>query len=393
MKITRRKRLPVRILHIVGGMNRGGAETWLMHALRHVDRDRYRMDFLVHTDEECDYDEEIRGLGSNIIPCLVGRKPWRYVPALRRILQEHGPYQIVHSHVHHYSGITLWAAEQESVPVRIAHSHSDARTAAGSHRYARRAYLKLMKSAIARYATEGVGCSADAAASLFGSDWQNNPRYKVLYCGIDLAPFQKNVDEIAVRKELNIARDKFVVGHVGRFSAVKNHAFIVEIAKHITSIRDDIHFLLVGDGPLRDEIEQMVNSCGLSSAFTFAGLREDVPRLMKGAMDLFLLPSFFEGLPLVGLEAQATGLPLLVSDGVTSELDAEGSSVTRIPLVDGPQKWGTMIQRHADERNSLRDQILVNLTGSRFDIAVGVESLTKMYDKSAIYVGVDRMRE
>lgn len=143
---------PIRILHIVGGMNRGGVETWLMHVLRHIDRDRFQMDFLVHTTKPCDFDDEIRALGSQVIPCLHPSRPFVYARNLRRLLREHGPYDVVHSHVHHYSGWTLRIAHQAGVPVRVAHSHSDTFSVQAAAGLVRRGYLRLMRTLIHRHA-------------------------------------------------------------------------------------------------------------------------------------------------------------------------------------------------------------------------------------------------
>src|SRR5208337_2567617 len=133
----------IRVLHVVGGMNRAGTETWLMHLLRNIDREQYRMDFLVHTAQRFEYGEEIEALGSRIIPCLHPLKPWSYARNFMRILTEHGPYHVVHSHVHNFSGLPLYLARLAGVPVRIAHSHNDTSRSDGGARPARLAYLRL----------------------------------------------------------------------------------------------------------------------------------------------------------------------------------------------------------------------------------------------------------
>lgn len=371
---------PLRILHVVGGMNRGGAETWLMHVLRNTDRKRYQMDFLVHTVEKCAYDDEIRSLGSSIIPCENPSRLTRYVRRFRRILRDRGPYDVVHSHVHHFSGVTLWAAAREKVPGRIAHSHSNTHRIEVGAGLARQTYLKVMEAAISRYATGGIGCSHGAAGSLFGTDWQEDARHQIIYCGIDPVAFRQQVDATTLRREMGISEDVFVIGHVGRFTPVKNHDFIVDIAAALVQERKDVHFLLVGDGPLRPTIERKVESLGLTRHFTFTGMRDDVPRLMMGAIDLFVMPSVYEGLPLVGIEAQAAGVPLLLSDGVTDELDLAPCQVRRLSLSAGANAWSAMIQGWgvmAAESDSPWSSIL---TGSRFDISRGVVQINEMYE-------------
>ncbi|MGO9691541.1 MAG: glycosyltransferase [Syntrophobacteraceae bacterium] len=144
---------PIRVLHVVGGMNRAGTETWLMHLLRNIDREHYRMDFLVHAAQPFEYAEEIEALGARVIPCLHPTKPWRYARNFMRILKELGPYEVVHSHVHHFTGLPLYLARRAGVPVRIAHSHSDTSRSDGKAGPARMAYLGLMKHLIRTNAT------------------------------------------------------------------------------------------------------------------------------------------------------------------------------------------------------------------------------------------------
>ncbi|MGH2604819.1 MAG: glycosyltransferase, partial [Dehalococcoidia bacterium] len=170
----------MRILHVVGGMDHGGIQSWLMHILRNIDRDRFRMDFLVHTDAPCAYDEEIRALGSRILPCLDPSRPVTYGRRFRAIVRRSGRYQVVHSHVHHFSGYVAMLARRERVPVRIVHSHT-APVAAGLP-LQRRTYLALMKHWIRRHATVGLGVSQEATVSLFGPEWHADGRFRIAYC-------------------------------------------------------------------------------------------------------------------------------------------------------------------------------------------------------------------
>jgi len=343
----------IRVLHVVGGMNRGGAETWLMHVLRHIDRDRFRFDFLVHTDKPCAYDDEIRDLGSKIIPCLVPSQPWRYAVNFTRILKEYGPYDAVHSHVHHYSGFVLWLAERAGIPIRISHSHNDTSQYDSKAGIIRKVYLRITERLVGQYATNGVACSDKAAAALFGPEWKKNGRQRILYCGVDLRPFSETVVSAQVRRELGIPIDAYVVGHVGRFSEVKNHVFLLDIVRCMVEHDPNVRCLLVGDGPLRQEIEEKVNQLGLKDKVIFTGLRSDVPRLMLGAMDVFLLPSLYEGLPLVLIEAQAAGLPITVSNSVTKEIDVVPGLLTWLSLSESASVWAEAIFATLETRPSV----------------------------------------
>ena len=372
---------PVRILHVLGGMNRGGAETWLMHVLRHIDRERFRMDFLVHTTVSCAYDDEVRALGSRIIPCLRPSRPWQYARSFRRIMRECGPYDVVHSHVHQYSGFVLRLARHAGVPMRIAHSHADiprAQTPA-----LRRLYLSLMEHWVRTHASLGLACSAPAAADLFGPTWQNDGRWRVLRCGIDLTPFREGADRDAVRSELGIPPDAFVIGHVGRFHEQKNHPYIPEVAALVMRRAPNTRLLLIGDGPLRPAIERQAADMGLADRLLFAGVRSDVPSLMTGVMDVFVFPSLWEGLPVTLLEAQAAGLACLISDVITEEADVVPGLVCRMSLAQPPSAWA----QAATDMLAVGPAVtpadaLVQMQRSPFHISSNVEALQSIYARA-----------
>jgi len=308
----------IRILHVLGSLDPGGVETWLMHVLRHIDRRRFQLDFCTLGPHAGLYAAEAEELGSRILrfPRRLGARGFR--KRFIEILRE-GRYAVVHSHVHLFSGVLLRWAQDEGVPVRIAHSHTSRDDKAST--LSRRLYRRLMKSWIHRYATHGLGASESAARQLFGADWRSDGRFRVLHCGIDLSPFEEPVAAEDVRLELGIPVDAPVVGHVGRFVTAKNHSFLLEIAAEIAKRRPDVHFLLVGDGPLGPQIQAKAASMGFNGSMHFAGRRTDVPRLMRGAMGVFIFPSSWEGLPLTLIEAQAAGLPCISTDNVTDEVN------------------------------------------------------------------------
>ncbi len=372
---------PIRVLHVVGGMNRAGIETWLMHLLRNIDREQYHMDFLVHTAQPYAYSEEIEALGSRVIPCLHPSKPWRYAHNFKRILKEHGPYDIVHSHVHHFSGLPIYLARRAGVPICIAHSHNDTSRPDGGAGPARLAYLRLMEHLIRTNATAGLAASRKAAAALYGLGWESDPRWRLLYYGIDLEPFQQEMDASQVRAELGIPLEACVFGHVGRFHEQKNHRFLAEIAAAIAKREPRMRLLLIGDGPLRPTIEQQIAQLGLSNKVIFAGIRSDIPRLMLGAMDVFVMPSLYEGLPVVGIEAQAAGLPLLVSDTITDELTAVEQMVHRLSLSRPSSEWADAALAM---RNMVLDQpkALKDVERSVFNIETSAHALREFYASS-----------
>jgi glycosyltransferase involved in cell wall biosynthesis len=364
----------VRILHVLGGLDRGGAETSLLRSLRHIDRTRYHFDFLVHTEKPCAYDDEARSLGARIFPCLSPPKPVQYARNFFRILREHGPYDCVHSHVHHFSGYVLTLARLGGVGKRIAHSRTDTRALESSATLRRSLYLASMKALLRMNATAGLAVSRKAAESLFGKDWGSDIRWQVCYSGIELDAYTRSVDRVEIRKELQIAPDAFVIGHVGRFVKEKNHLFLLEIAKRVFAQRPNACFVLVGDGPLKEEMRTRVEQAGLMKQILFLGLRDDIPRLMA-MMDGFIFPSLYEGLPVVLLEAQAAGLPCVISDSITDETDIVAGLVRRLSLSDPVSVWADAILRVG------RPKILGSDVAIRsYGMEAAVERLCNVYE-------------
>ncbi len=368
-----------KVLHILGSLNRGGAETWLMHVLHHINRERFQVDFLVHTTEHGAYEDEVKALGSKVFVCAEVGRPHRYAQKFRQIVRQES-YHVIHSHVHHFSGVPLFLARTMGVPVRIAHSHL---FRPYDPRLVRRAYFQAMRSLIAASATCGLAASHEAAVDLFGAHWQDDARWRIFYCAIDLKPFQETLADPdlrgAVRTELNIPQDAFVVGHVGRFDPQKNHRFIVEIAAETCRRLPPAHFLLVGDGPLRPEIESRVAQLGLSDRVHFTGARADVPHLMR-SFDAFILPSLFEGLGLVCVEAQAAGVPTFISDGVPQEASLIPALIQTIRLAEAPAAWAeALVQKAALPSPVSAVDALDIVTRSPFNIETTIGQLEQIY--------------
>jgi glycosyltransferase involved in cell wall biosynthesis len=289
------------------------------------------------------------------------------------------PYDVVHSHVHAYSGFVLSVAALAGAPVRIVHSHLDSREQERRPSPLRRAYLHAMHRLIRRHATAGFAASLEAGKALFGESWGVDPRWSVLRCGIDTSPFEAPARP-ALRAELGIRSDAFVIGHVGRFAEQKNHPFLLAIAEEMAALEPAAHLLLVGDGPLRKAIERRVGQAGLGDRVTFAGGRRDVAALMVGVMDAFVLPSLFEGLPLVAVEAQAAGLPCLVSDTVSPESSVVDGLFSQESLRAPPKIWATHLLRLRRTRTvAERQRALGAVKASPFEIGANLKLLHDTY--------------
>jgi len=378
----------IRILHVLYTMGVGGIENWLLQILRHIDRDRFQMDFLVHFIHPCSQAEEIRALGSQIILCphprQYLRQPWLYGRTFKQLLHDRSSYHIVHSHTAHFNGYILRLAQQAGVPVRIAHSHNDSASADAKSRWDRRWYIAFTKWLIASSATRGLAASQQAAAYLFGADWQSDPRWQVLYCSLDLTPFREQINAAAVRAELGIPDDTFVVSHVGRFVDQKNPLFLLAIAAEVAKREPKMRLLLVGDGPLRPDLEVKVQQAGLTDRVIFAGTRSDVPRLMLGAVDVFLFPSLYEGLGLVLIEAQAAGLPCVLSDVVPEEADVVKPLMQRMSLSQSTSAWAEAVLSAKSRKSAIeRVDALAAVAHSPFNIEIGAKKLAEVYESQA----------
>jgi glycosyltransferase involved in cell wall biosynthesis len=368
-----------RILHVVGAMRRGGIQSWLMHLLRTIDRQNYHLDFLVHSPQPCAYDQEVRDLGSSVLHCPQTGNPWQYARDFARTLRTQAPYDVVHSHVYSFTGLVLRLAARQRVPLRIAHCHNNRRVVETARGVVRHCQLRLMKSWIRKYAMVKIAASGDAAEDLFGPAWNLDPAVRVIHCGLDLTAFKIAPDRAALRARLGLAPDDRVIGHVGRFVPQKNHRFLIEVAAEAIKRDDRVRLLLVGDGPLRPEIERHAAALGIAGRVLFVGERDDVPEVMS-AMDGLLFPSLHEGLGLVLVEAQAAGLSCLIADRVPREADVVPGLVYRLPLEEAPAGWAERLIEISTARRVGRAEALAAVVASPFNIAGSVRQISRIYD-------------
>jgi glycosyltransferase involved in cell wall biosynthesis len=370
---------PLRVLHVLGDLTRGGIETWLMHVLRRTDRSRFQMDFFLRSMKTGGYEQEAESLGSNIGRSDRFLNPWQFEKDLRDFVRQHGPYDIVHSHFAEFNGLVLWIAARCGIPIRIAHSHNDTRLIDNKARLHRRAYLSLGKRLIRSYATHCFAADDGPAASQFGKSWKLDPRVRIVRCGIDLAPFARGngAGRLQLRRELGFPDGAFIVGHVGRFAAQKNHAFLLRILASLAQTDPNVYLLLVGAGPMLEDVQSLIVASGLASRVVRLEPRSDVPRLMLDAMDVFVLPSLHEGLPLVSLEAQAAGLPCVVSEATPSNASVVPGGIEFLSLQLSAEAWAERIARYKSIARTMPG--VSPLTGTPFDIEVSASRLFEFY--------------
>lgn len=345
---------PIRVLHVVGIMNRGGLETLLMNIYRKIDRNKIQFDFLVHQEQKGIFDDEIKALGGNIyrVDYVTKVGHFRYLKNLDEFFYKHKEYKIVHSHMDAMSGIILGRAKKANIPVRIAHSHS----AYPKMRSFEKIYKNYSRLLVNGNCTEKFACSSISAKWLFGKKSNFND-ITILKNAIDTEKFafDKNIRENK-RKELGIDRGEFVIGNIGRFNIPKNHTFLIDIFNELIKMNEDLKLILVGDGNLKKDIENKVNKLNLDSKVVFLGVREDINEIVQ-AFDLMLFPSLYEGLGIVLIESQASGLNCVVSQMIPSEADMKCGLMNFISLKNSPKKWAESVNKIIEcmstkERNS-----------------------------------------
>lgn len=337
---------PIRVLQVVGRMDRGGIETMIMNLYRHMDRDRVQFDFLAHYGREAAYNAEIRAMGGRIyeMPALKDetrvyyeRLP-AYLRALDQFFAEHREYRVVHGHMTNTAALYMKAARRHGVPCRIAHSHN-------THGKGglQGAVTALLHSGIPRCATHFFACSEAAKHWFYPPELIASGRVRVVANAIDTARFRFAPDKRrAARQALGIA-DELVVICVARFRPEKNQSFLLDVLRAMRAQGCDATLVFVGDGPCEAAVRERAGALGLAAHTRFLGARSDVPELLCAA-DAFALPSRWEGLPLTVIEAQASGLHGVVSEGLPREMDVQGM-VRYLPLDAPAARWAeTLIE-------------------------------------------------
>ena len=336
-------------------MNRGGAENAIMNYYRNVDKSLVQFDFLLTAPDKCDFEDEIISLGGKVyrVPLLSMTNPLPYCKGVKKFFLEHS-YKIVHSHTSSKSAIPLWIAKNAGIPVRICHSHNTL-SEKGINGFIR----DLLKLPLRKVATHMFACGHEAAIWLYGKKLYEAGKVQIVRNVIEREKFEFNPNvRKAYREKLNTEPDTLLVGFTARFNHQKNHSFALDILKELSDRATNVRFLFVGDGVLKDEIIQKAKDLGIMDHITFAGVVNNVNNYLQ-AMDIFLMPSFYEGLPLSLIEAQIAGLSCIVSTGVPAESDVTGL-VRFLPLASGAKEWAkeiekTQIRTRTSQANKIKE--------------------------------------
>ena len=362
---------PIRVLQIIGDVVGGGVETVIMNYYRNIDRTKIQFDFVVHKGALPQYIAQVKKYGGKVYEITSYKSNiLKYTYEIYKIIKENN-YEIVHSNMNSLSGFPLFAAYLACAKVRILHNHTTDNPAEGIRTIAKR----ILRPFARLFANQYWACSKLAAEWMYGKNAVINGRVTIINNAINLEKFKFNKEKREkLRKELGL-ENCFVIGHVGRFMKQKNHEFLIDIFNEVLKQRNNAKLLLIGDGNLKSLIEAKVKNLGIEKAVIFLGVRNDVADLYN-AMDVFILPSLYEGLPVVGVEVQANGLPFICSDKVTDEILLT-NNIKLLSLRQPKTEWcSAIINAERKEIVNNEDILLKN-----FDIKSESRKLENLYLK------------
>lgn len=354
-----------RVLYINGGpMDMGGISSYMMNYYRHFDKTKIQIDFIVHGADGV-YDEEIEKLGGNVyhIPTkrdnLLGN-----IMAMNSIMKSE-KYKIVHAHMDGMNGLVLKKAKKFGIPIRISHSHS---TEHLTRNKIKRMFHEYSKKTIGKYATKCMACSCDAGKWLYGE----KQSFEIVPNAIDVKKYTFSIEKRRQIREKFHLEEKFVIGHIGRFDYQKNHQFLLTIFSRVIEERKDAILILIGDGPLRSDVEKQIAELRLEENVLLLGERSDVAELLN-AMDAFVLPSKFEGLGIVVIEAQANGLHCICSKQVPGEVNLT-DNVDFVSL-NNEDAWIDLLI----ESRQRKEDVYQDICKAGYEIEFAAENLQNKY--------------
>ena len=360
---------PIRVLHIVRYLEQGGIQNLLMNLYRHIDRNKVQFDFLVCGDGV--FDDEVKKLGGRIYQMnyLTDLGTKRYENELIYFFKEHKEYKIIHSHLNEVSGIVMEAAKKAGVPVRIAHSHNTG----NNNNFIQKIYKIYLKSKICKNATNLFACSKEAADWLFKRD---SNKAIIISNGIDIERFSfEKSSRLEIRKLYGIDEKCVVLGNVGRLIKQKNQIFLLKIFYYYHKINSSSKLFIVGEGNLKVKILNKIRKLGLNNYVIIINPTEQIEKYYN-AFDFFIFPSLFEGLGMVLVEAQISGLKCFASNHVIPKSTKITDNINYIDLKQNPKEWAEMIPR-SNEYN----RINVTIKNDSYDIRKITEKIQKFYLK------------
>ena len=373
----------MKVLIVAGAMNVGGIENQLMHLLRQAEKARFQIDFTTSVEHPF-YQDEMLALGAKCIriPKTEGIHFLRYCRALYRVMRE-GDYDIVHSHELFHSGMVLLTARFAGVKHRFVHAHNwmEGNDPKAKKSLKRWAYNHVMQMLIQRNATDFVACSTLAGKFLYGEKITRQPNYHLVFNSVDTSKFIEKYDQ---QESGEFCEDGWInVLQVGRFTPVKNQLFTAEIARELKARSRKIRILCAGNigGAYDDAVAAKIREYGLEEQMLLLGVRKDIDVLMRKSA-AFLLPSLYEGMPLVLIEAQASGLPCVTADTYSREVDFGLGTVNWLRLEDSVSVWADAVEKAAAQGRAEKAAVVQAIEKGGFDSRVFARKICKLYEES-----------
>jgi len=363
----------IRIAHVIGSVAKGGVESVVFNYYKFIDKTKYQFDFIIHDNSPFEIPSEIIDLGCKIYKVPSYKHIFAYISELKKLFKNNC-YKIVHSHMSTISVFTLFAAKKANIPVRISHCHATAGKGKGELFRNILKYILRLFSKI--YPTHLMSCSENSGIWLYGKKAFLNGKIIVLNNAVDHEQFVCNKTVRDNTRNNLCLTGKFVIGNAGRFMPQKNHSFLIDIFNEIYKIEKNSVLLLAGDGKLRKKIEQKVNGLNLQNSVIFLGCRNDINELYQ-AMDVFILPSLYEGLPVVLVETQMAGLPSVISDKITKETKFT-ELISFVSLKTSAYDWAKII---LEKLNNVKNNITLDSNFKKYSIKYEVKRLELLYEK------------
>lgn len=361
----------IRILHVLGGVSLGGAESRIMDLYRYIDREKIQFDFLVHQSGQGYYEEEIKELGGRIyrVPRFRLYNLFAYRKALGDFFTKHHEFRAVHGHMTSTAAIYLPIAKKNGIPMTIAHARS-----AGVDKGIKGTVTRLMRRPLRRKCDQMFACSGLAGEAVFGKKNVLAGKVRIVPNAIDVRPFCYDGEMRADMRRTLSLEDKFVIGHVGRFHYAKNHEYLLEVFAEIAKRQDNAVLLLLGEGERMAEMKKRAESLDLTDKIFFCGNQKETWKYYQ-AMDFFIFPSRFEGLPGTVVEAQSAGLRCLISDKIAEETLITELAVSK-SIAESPVKWAEYVIANREyERTDRYEQIV----SAGFDVRTQAKWYEQLY--------------
>ena len=373
----------IKVLVVTATMNAGGLENQLMHLLRNADKEKLQIDFSSKVENSY-YRKEIETLGAKyyVLPEMNKKNIFSYFYKLVRIMKT-GKYDVVHSNELFHSGVVLLAAYLAGVKCRIAHSHSiyDLDDINAPRSTIRKIYSSIMRWMVLQFSNVQIGCSTAAGEFLFGEKALKKDTYHLLFNSVDTREYLENYDrektgEFCDAEWINVL-------HVGRVYEVKNQLFIAEIADEFKKRDKKIRILCAGKGnqEYMDKVQEVIKNKELQEHMKMLGVRKDISELLRKSK-AFVLPSLYEGMPLVLIEAQASGLHCVSADTFSKEVDFGINLIEWLSLQAGAKKWADAIEAAIEKGRKEKTEVLTAIEEKGFDSRIFTERLCNLYTQN-----------